>query len=199
MSIYPLRVFYPLRALPLVMSMLVTPFAYTEASTEKSISEKGETFPRNLEAYDQRFELLGSGVFTYMIWTAYAGAYYQAEGEIEPQPLGDVPRLLELAYFHNIEAGDFAEATTKTLEKSLTLYEFNQVEQEIETINQRYQDVAPGDRYRLSWDGDTLRLALNGEVIYEGGDSETASAMFGIWLGKKPLSEDFRDALLGKE
>ncbi|MCL7928698.1 chalcone isomerase family protein [Halomonas llamarensis] len=185
---------YPLRALPLAMVLLVTPLAHAE---EEGVSENGEPFARTIETHGQRYELLGSGVFTYMIWTAYAGAYYQAEVETKPQPLGDVPRLLELAYFHDIEAADFAEATTETLEKSLTRYELNQVEEEIDIINQRYQDVAPGDRYRLSWDGDTLRLALNGEVVYEGGDSEAASAMFGIWLGEKPLDEQFRDALLG--
>ncbi|MEC7295577.1 MAG: chalcone isomerase family protein [Pseudomonadota bacterium] len=27
--------------------------------------------------------------------------------------------------------------------------------------------------------------------------AEFASAMFGIWLGERPLGEDFRDALLG--
>ncbi|MYL23562.1 chalcone isomerase family protein [Vreelandella massiliensis] len=191
MSLSPLR--------GLVPALLLSFAALAQAQSGTSVNENGETFPRHLEAHGQRFELLGSGVFTYMIWTAYAGAYYQVEGETEPQPLGDVPRLLELAYFHDIEAADFAEATTETLEKSLTRYEFNQVEEEINAINQSYQDVAPGDRYRLSWDGETLRLALNGEVVYEGGDSDTASAMFGIWLGKKPLGEDFRDALLGKD
>ncbi|NYS61151.1 chalcone isomerase family protein [Vreelandella salicampi] len=185
---------YPIRALPLAMALLVTPLGHAETS----VSENGESFSPTLEAHGQHYELIGSGVFTYMIWTAYAGAYYQTEGETQPQPLGDVPRLLELAYFHDIEAADFADATTETLEKSLTRYEFNQIKEDIDTINQRYQDVAPGDRYRLSWDSDTLRLALNGEVLYEGGDSETASAMFGIWLGEKPLDEAFRDALLGK-
>lgn len=191
MSLSPLRVLLP--------TLLLSFAALAQAQSDASVSENGETFPRHLDAYGQRFELLGSGVFTYMIWTAYAGAYYQAEGQTEPQPLGDVPRLLELVYFHDIEAADFAEATTETVKKSLTLYEYQQVEGEIDAINQSYQDVAPGDRYRLSWDGDTLRLALNGEVVYEGGDSDTASATFGIWLGEEPLGEDFRDALLGKD
>jgi hypothetical protein len=184
---------YPLRVLPLTMALAAVPFAHVEGN----VSENGETFAQVVEVQGQRYELLGSGVFTYMIWTAYAGAYYQAEGETKPQPLSDVPRVLELAYFHGIEAADFADATTETLEKSLTLYERNQVQDEIDTLNQSYQDVAPGDRYRLSWDGDSLQLALNGEALYEGGDSETARAMFGIWLGEKPLDEGFRDALLG--
>ncbi|CAH1042801.1 chalcone isomerase family protein [Halomonas sp. TD01] len=163
-----------------------------------SVTERGERFERVVEIDGQRYALMGSGVFRYMIWTAYAGAYYQLEGETEPQPLSDVPRRLELAYFHDIEAADFAEATEKTLKESLTLYEFNQIEQDLERLNQRYRDVTPGDRYLLSWDGEWLRLALNGDVVFEDDSAEFASAMFGIWLGERPLSDAFRDALLGQ-
>lgn len=164
----------------------------------QTVSEEGQRFERTLEENGQRYELVGSGVFTYMIWTAYAGAYYQAEGETDPRPQSDIPRRLELAYFHGIEAEEFADATTETLQKNLTAYEYSQLEDDINAFNQRYQDVEPQDRYVLSWDGDTLRLALNGEVLFEGGNAELASALFGIWLGERPLGEDFRDALLGR-
>ncbi|SER51689.1 Chalcone isomerase-like [Vreelandella subterranea] len=164
----------------------------------QTVSEKGERFERTLEENGQRYELVGSGVFTYMIWTAYAGAYYQAEGETDPRPQSDIPRRLELAYFHDIEAEEFADATTETLQKNLTAYEYSQLEADVNAFNQRYQDVEPQDRYVLSWDGDTLRLALNGEVLFEGGNTGLASALFGIWLGERPLGDDFRDALLGR-
>ena len=166
--------------------------------TANSVTERGERFERVVEESSQRYMLIGSGVFRYMIWTAYAGAYYQLEGETQPEPLGDVPRRLELVYFHAIEASDFAEATEKTLKDSLTLYEFNQIEEPLERLNQRYRDVVPGDRYLLSWDGEQLRLALNGEVLFEESNEEFASAMFSIWLGERPLGEGFRDALLGQ-
>ena len=165
----------------------------------QSVTEKGESFNRVVEENGQRYELLGSGVFKYMIWTAYAGAYYQVEGVTDPQPLSEVPRRLELAYFHAIDAEDFAEATLETIQKNLTMYEFNQVEEDIEALNARYRNVEPGDRYVLSWDGEQLRLALNGEVLFEGGDADAASAMFGIWLGETPLGENFRDELLARQ
>ncbi|WP_404376236.1 chalcone isomerase family protein [Vreelandella aquamarina] len=181
----------------LVAALLLSAALSATSATASSVTERGERFDRVVEGNGQRYTLLGSGVFRYMIWTAYAGAYYQLEGEREPQPLSDVPRRLELAYFHEIAAEDFAEATEKTLSDSLTLYEFNQVKENLEQLNQQYRDVVPGDRYLLSWDGEQLRLALNGETLYEDNSAEFASAMFGIWLGERPLGEDFRDALLG--
>ncbi|WP_083025378.1 chalcone isomerase family protein [Vreelandella lionensis] len=178
-------------------ALLGAPLVTTRAAAS-SVTERGERFERVVEENDQRYTLLGGGVFRYMIWTAYAGAYYQLEGEREPQPLSDVPRRLELAYFHEIAAEDFAEATEKTLNDSLTLYEFNQVKESMAQLNQQYRDVVPGDRYLLSWDGDQLPLALNGETLYEDSNAEFANAMFGIWLGERPLGEDFGDALLGQ-
>lgn len=170
----------------------------TAGVSANSVTERGERFERVVEENGQRYTLIGSGVFRYMIWTAYAGAYYQLEGQTQPQPTSDIPRRLELAYFHAIEAADFAEATEKTLRDSLTLYEFNQIEEPLARLNQRYRDVVPGDRYLLSWDGEQLRLALNGEVLFEEENAAFASAMFSIWLGERPLGEGFRDALLGK-
>ncbi|MFN2408878.1 MAG: chalcone isomerase family protein [Halomonas sp.] len=164
----------------------------------QTVSEEGERFERTLEENGQRYELIGSGVFTYMIWTAYAGAYYQAEGETDPQPQSDIPRRLELAYFHDIEAEEFAEATTETLQDTLDSSAYRALESDLEALNDSYRDVSSGDRYVLGWDGDQLRLVLNGETLFEGGDADFASAMFGIWLGEEPLGDDFRDALLGR-
>lgn len=182
-----------LRPVLLVTGLWLVPFAMAS-----SVTENGESFARIVEEAGQRYTLIGSGVFRYMIWTAYAGAYYQLEGETQPQPLSNTPRRLELAYFHAIEASDFAEATEKTLQDTLTLYEFNQIEAPLERLNQRYRDVVPGDRYLLSWNGEQLRLSLNGEVLIEEQSADFASAMFSIWLGEQPLDDDFRDALLGR-
>jgi hypothetical protein len=182
-----------LRPVLLVTGLWLVPFAMAS-----SVTENGESFARSVEEAGQRYTLIGSGVFRYMIWTAYAGAYYQLEGETQPQPLSNTPRRLELAYFHAIEASDFAEATEKTLQDTLTLYEFNQIEAPLERLNQRYRDVVPGDRYLLSWSGEQLRLSLNGEVLIEEQSADFASAMFSIWLGEQPLDDDFRDALLGR-
>lgn len=183
---------------PFTIVLLLTASLWASAAMASSVTERGEQFDRVVEDQGHRYTLLGRGVFRYMIWTAYAGAYYQLEGENEPQPLGDVPRRLELAYFHAISASDFADATEKTLRDSLTLYEFNQIQDSMAQLNQRYQDVSPGDRYLLSWDGEHLRLALNGETLFEDDSAEFARAMFGIWLGERPLGEGFRDALLGR-
>lgn len=168
------------------------------AATADSVEVKGVSFPATFEAQDRTFTLIGYGLFEYMIWDAYAGAYYQAEATPEPAPLSDIPRYLELAYFYAIDAEDFAQATRDTVRDNLDRASYSRLETALEDFNSDYRDVVPGDRYALSWDGDQLRLALNDQVLYQGDDLALANALFGIWLGDKPLNEAFRDALLDR-
>ncbi|RTR05560.1 chalcone isomerase family protein [Halomonas nitroreducens] len=163
-----------------------------------AVEVKGVRFDRSLEAQGQRYRLIGHGLFRYMIWDAYAGAYYQAEGYPRPAPQSPVPRRLELAYFHAIEAADFAEVTRDSLRDQLGEAAFRELRPALETFNRHYRDVTPGDRYALSWTGETLSLALNGETLYARAEPALAEALFGIWLGEAPLGEAFRDALLGR-
>ncbi|APX91624.1 hypothetical protein BWR19_00905 [Halomonas sp. 1513] len=179
-----------------VILILCSPFAL--AQSESRVEVRGAEFDTRLDDDGIRYALLGSGVFRYLVWNAYAGAYYQDEDASAPAPLSDVPKRLELEYFHAIEAEDFADATRETLRDTLDAEAFARLSDELDAFNQAYRDVVPGDRYALSWNGSELRLALNAETLYRSGDLALANALFGIWLGSNPLRRDFRDALLGR-
>lgn len=183
------------RALLLLAALATAPPALAERDP---VVIEGARFPAALEVDARRYERIGHGLFRYMIWDAYAGAYYQAAGYPRPAPQSDVPRRLELEYFHAIEASDFAEVTRERVQKALPGREFARLESSLAAFNGRYRDVRPGDRYALGWDGEALTLALNGETLYAGGDAALANALFGIWLGDDPLGDDFRDDLLGR-
>ncbi|MFG6176164.1 chalcone isomerase family protein [Halomonas sp. THAF12] len=187
----------PTRHLPLAALLLTLTLGATPAVAEVSV--KGARFAATQEVNGRPFQLIGHGLFRYMIWDAYAGAYYQARGYPRPAPQSaNVPRRLELEYFHAIEADDFAEVTRDTLREQLGAAEFQALEPALSAFNARYRDVSPGDRYALTWNDETLRLSLNGDPLYEGAEPALADALFGIWLGEAPLGEDFRDDLLGR-
>nr|WP_183324985.1 chalcone isomerase family protein [Halomonas cerina] len=172
--------------------------AIPPAGALASVEVKGVSFDTRLEAHGQTYRLIGHGLFRYLLWDAYAGAYYQAEGFPRPAPQADVPRRLALEYFHAIEAGDFAEITRDTLRDQLDDATFRRLLPALTAFNRAYQDVGPGDRYVLGWTGERLVLSLNGETLFEGNNLALANALFGIWLGEAPLGEGFREALLGR-
>ncbi|TDO06725.1 chalcone isomerase family protein [Halomonas ventosae] len=180
-------------------ALLLTALTIAAPAMAEAVEVKGARFAANLEIDGRRYERIGYGLFRYLMWDAYAGAYYQARGFPRPAPQSDVPRRLVLEYFHAIEAEEFAKATRKSLRKAFDdNAAYTKLSEPLATFNERYRDVIPGDRYALGWDDDRLTLALNGETLFEGDDLALANALFGIWLGEDPLDEDFRDDLLGR-
>ena len=69
----------------------------------------------------------------------------------------------------------------------------------IDYHNSLYQDVAPGDRYSLTYvPGKGTVLALNGEPKGTVEGADFASAIFSIWLGPEPISESFKKQIMGQ-
>ncbi len=183
-----------LATLATALLLLVAPLA----PAAESVEVRGARFATQLDLDGQPLALVGHGLFRYLIWTAYAGAYYQAPETAEPAPLATVPRRLELEYFHAIAAEDFAGVTRDSVRERLGETAYRELLPTLNAFTRAYRSVEPGDRYALTWHHDTLSLALNGETLYTGDDPVLASALFGLWLGDQPLRDDFRDALLGR-
>ncbi|WP_324691052.1 chalcone isomerase family protein [Cobetia sp. D5] len=176
----------------------------TSSPAALAVEIKGVTFADQVATQSgQPLTLIGSGLFTYLLWDAYVGAYYQDARRPRPAPLKDVSRRLVLEYFHAIDAEDFAKATTKGVRKNLSAADFAAIEPELTRFNRAYQDVVPGDRYALQWlsaggGRGTLSLVLNGQVIFESDSLALANGLFAIWLGDEPAQQDFRTQLLGQ-
>ncbi|PMR82274.1 hypothetical protein C1H70_02715 [Halomonas urumqiensis] len=181
-------------ALALASWVALAPTAYAA----DTVDVKGARFETQLESEGQAYQMIGHGLFRYMIWNAYAGAYYQPSDQPEAAPLSDVPRRLELEYFHAIEADDFAGVTRDSVRERLGDAAYRELLPTLNAFTRAYQSVEPGDRYALTWNGDALTLALNGQRVYEGDDPQLARALFAIWLGDQPLKESFRNDLLGR-
>ena len=55
-----------------------------------------------------------------------------------------------------------------------------------------------GDRYTLSYrPGAGVTLALNGRTVASTADDRAGALLFAVWLGRAPLNEDKKRALLG--
>jgi hypothetical protein len=188
-----------IRKLRSALFFALTVCALTPSATSARLME-GVYFTPRITASSVPMDLNGVGLKT--VWKFYkvsVAALYLGEG-VEPDAvLGDVPKRLEIEYFHPITARDFVTLTRKLLRENVDHQTLDQLQPRIDLFNSLYRDVKPGDRYALTYTpGKGTVLELNGTEmgVIEGHDF--ASAVFAMWFGPKPLSLSLKTALLGR-
>jgi hypothetical protein len=188
------------KAIPAVLIILVALFnAPTVSAAPGKVTVEGVDFKREVRVNDATLALRGYGLLRYMILIkAYVAAFYLPEGVRSEDALTDVPKLLEIEYFHPIIAPDFAKATSASISQNTSLVTYQGLKPKIDELNALYRDIAPGDRYALTYTpGRGTTLSWNGQPLGTVAGREFAAALFGIWLGSSPLDTNLKRLLLG--
>lgn len=157
-------------------------------------------FSPTVTAGETRLELKGTARLRYLFFIdAYDGALYLPRETSAASALEDIPRHLELGYHVAISAQDLARATTAKIQDAVDPETFERLRPKIEALNRLYRNVAPGDRYALTYvPGTGTRLLFNGKVLGIIGGAAFSRALFSIWIGDSPIDTDFRNQLLGQ-
>ena len=184
----------------LIAASILISTSPVSANPPASVDIAGVNFAKIHETSDGELTFRGGALLRYMVFIkAYAGALYMPDGADHRQALGNVPRRLELSYFHAISADDFAKATRQKIADNLTPESMAAMAERIDRFNALYRDVQPGDRYALTYaPGQGTELSLNGEILGRIAGDDFGSAIFAIWLGPDPIDHDFKTALLGQ-
>ena len=189
------------KAIPALLILLVALFAAPLVpAAPGQVTVEGVDFKREVRVNDAILALRGCGLLRYMIFIkAYVAAFYLPENVRSEDALTDVPKHLEIEYFHPIVAQDFAKATSASISQNTSLVTYQGLKPKIDELNALYRDIAPGDRYALTnIPGQGTTLAWNGQTLGTVAGREFAAALFGIWIGANPLDNNLKDLLLGE-
>lgn len=159
----------------------------------------GSRFLNTHETPGVRLEIQGAALLRYLGFIrAYTGALYLPTEAAGHQALADIPKHLVLEYRVGITAEEFSKATEEKIRDAVDQQTYDRLLPKIEQLNRLYQDVSPGDRYALTYrPGKGTWLYLNDKPLGSVQGAEFARALFGIWIGDKPIDRRFRDRLLG--
>ncbi|MEJ2470035.1 MAG: chalcone isomerase family protein [Desulfuromonadales bacterium] len=160
---------------------------------------KGVHFADSVRVAETELPLRGTAVLTWaLLFDVYAGAFYLPASQPGVEWTAPVPKQLELSYFRNISASDFAESSDTLLRRNLTPQAYRHLAQRLQQLYGLFRDVTPGDRYRLIYrPGTGTELRLNDRRLGTIPGDDFAVAYFGLWLGEQPIDKRFRDRLLG--
>lgn len=153
-------------------------------------------FPRTL-TLDNGTELyrVGEATFRWTVFRVYDGAFFRERG-VNGDRL--YAKHLELLYHTDISADRIIQGGNAILRRNVFAEQMAALQDRIDTINSAFRDVTRGDRFSLTFiPGTGTQLRFNGELLATIPGDDFAQAYFQIWLGDDPISDSFRDRLLG--
>ena len=192
----------PVFAVLVLLLMFVFPRAAVgEDGDPNRTVVSGVVFENTIERSGQRFDIIGAGLMRYMIIVrGYAAALYLGSGHSAAELFDDIPKWLEIEYYHNIPAKGFIKATQYGLEANLSGGEIEQLQPRIDSLYACYRDIKKHDRYSFVFLPDSgSELRLNGEVLCTFEGLDFADAIFSVWLGENPLDKKLKRHLLGQD
>ncbi len=162
----------------------------------------GVLFPQRVKALGRTFQLQGAGVREKFWIDLYAIGNYTLKPYASPKVLAaaDEPMLLRLVIVSSLITEEkLRSSTVEGFQKSLG-DDYPLMEAKVE----RFLDLFAGDIHK----GEKIILAYSpeeGTVVYRNGKRKGAirghdfkKALWGIWFGDNPPSEDLKTALMGR-
>lgn len=161
-------------------------------------SKGAEKMPPVLTIQGQILPLCGQGLLEWAgFLDIYTAAFYLDAEALERWPAIKGSAALEILYDYGFKATELAEGADAILKKQLAPEALSSLTTQIGLLHGVYQDVEPGDRYRLSYTPEIgSRLELNGKLLVTVPGEEFANAYFGIWLGDKGIDSELAEELL---
>jgi hypothetical protein len=159
---------------------------------------------------DGGLSLLGVGVRTKTMFNVkvYAAALYVTDSAVEGPLAVHKGKTTTPAFFKDLTWGDFkkrivlhfvrevtADQVRGAFKESLTTAD----KAKVEAFVAAFGDTKVGQEYVLDWaPGGTLEITALGQPKPPIADKAFAAAVFGIWLGEKPIQEELKRALVSR-
>lgn len=188
--------------LPICLSLALCPALLAETATEP---RSGVAFEKKLG--DMTLTGIGLRTKTFLKVKVYAVGLYVADASLagplaaekgkaktaafyNEMVAGESPRVIQMKFTRDLSADQIQGAFRETLGKANR--------DQVEKFVGYFGEIKTGQDCVLTWaPGGVLKTTVAGLAKPDIADKAFASAVFGIWLGDKPIQEDIK-ADLGK-
>lgn len=180
----------------LVSSLLVSPVFALELSgvkvPEKSVSTDGVLL------------LNGAGVRKKMMFDVYVAALYVTAKTNDAAMIlsAKTPRRMQLTLLREVQADSLFKALLDGLQANLTAAQLKGLDAQVAELEKIFKEIgsaAKGDEIVLEFvPGQGSKVMVRGKLLGVIQGDAFATALLSIWLGKAPVSDDLKQALLGR-
>lgn len=178
-----------LRTLSLAASLLLGPLS-TQGAEVGGI----ELPQRRGELKLQGAGLLRKGFF----FKVYVGALYLEQTDHADRVLSQVPKRIDIHYFHHTPKKHMIRVADATLKKNIPAEQLARLQPNVTRLHEAYLNGQKGSCASLLYrPGDGLTYLYDDQPILNIPCDEFANAYFSIWLGDEPSSHSVKKSMLG--
>lgn len=159
----------------------------------------GVTMPDSVTVGEKTLKLNGMGVRKKAIFKVYvAGLYLEAPSKDAAAILAaDAPRSIRMQYTRNVEKDKITEAFKEGFQNNAPELAAKQ-KAAIDKMIAAVPDLKDGETMAFTYlPGKGTMLNHGGKDLFSAEGKDFADAVFSLWLGPKPPSEDLKKGLLG--
>jgi hypothetical protein len=143
-------------------------------------------------------ELHGAGLLRKgFFFKIYVGALYLEEPAHAERIMTDVPKRIDIHYFHKTPKGIMMRVAIKTLKKNLSKEQYAEMLPNLEKLHTAYLNGKKGSIASIIYEpGEGLTYAYDDASVITIECDEFANAYFSVWLGDEPSSSSVKKAML---
>lgn len=174
-----------------IMTVLLLTVAGSSASTVGGIK---------LPLRQGNLQLQGAGLLKKgFVFKIYVGALYIQQTDHLDRILSDVPKRIDIHYFHHTPKKHMIRAANDTLNKNLSDSEYLKLFPKINALHDAYINGKKGSRASIIYHpGEGLTYAFDDKPVITIACDDFANAYFTVWLGEKPSSRTVKEAMLNR-
>jgi len=180
-------------------AVLATLAASTHHSTAVAAQLEGATLADTLKAGDKTLKLNGLGLRKKAVFKVYVGGLYLESPSKDAAVIlaSDQAKAIRLHFLRDLKKGQLVEAFQEGFEGNAKDKAAQKAA--FDKMLALVPDVKDGETMTVTYlpgKGTTLRVGDKGLGSFEG--KGFADAVFSIWLGATPPSEDLKNGMLGR-
>lgn len=162
---------------------------------------EGVTFPDKITVGTTDLTLNGLGLRTKLFFKIYVGALYLPAKESDPAKIlaADEPKQIVMHFLYkNVSTEKLIEGWNEGF-KNNSADKVPALKDQIAKFNGYWTDMMKGDVAVMTYvPGQGTKVEIKGKEMGVIEGKEFAQALFAIWLGPKPPSDDLKEGMLGK-
>ena len=172
------------------------------ANSAYALEMAGVNLPEKVSVAETPLVLNGAGIRKKMVFDVYVAALYTAAKSNDANAIinAATPRRIQLDMLRNVESAALYNALLEGLQDNLSAAQLKALAPKVAELEKIFTEIKvanKGDVIVLDFlPGKGVKVLVRGQVAGMIAGDAIASAMLSIWLGKSPVSESLKAALL---